>query len=57
MRKTAIFVITLLAIAAVAADTRDGAVLEVKGRGAEGRPPYDGGGVVRCPGGSASKAR
>jgi len=37
----------LLALAAMAAFAQDPAVLEVKGRGAEGREPYDGGGTLR----------
>lgn len=47
MRDRAIMVITLLAILAPIAGAQDGAVLEVKGRGAEDKPPYDGGGVVK----------
>jgi len=38
---------TLLVTLALAASAQDGAVLEVKGRGAEGRPAYHGGGVVK----------
>jgi uncharacterized lipoprotein YddW (UPF0748 family) len=47
MRKTAILMVAVLAGAATAADSQDGDVLVVKGRGAEGKPPYDGGGAVR----------
>ena len=47
MRKTVLVVTTWLAILSVAAGAQDGTVLEVSGRGAEGKPAYDGGGVVK----------
>lgn len=47
MRKTAIVAMGLLVLLAVTAGAQDAAVLEVKGRGVEGKPAYDGGGVVK----------
>ena len=47
MRKAATFVAVLVLGMAVVAGAQDTAVLKVKGRGVEGRPAYDGGGVVK----------
>ena len=46
MQKATIAAISLLVIA-TAVRAQDSAVLEVKGRGVEGKAPYDGGGVVK----------
>ncbi|HUT95087.1 MAG TPA: family 10 glycosylhydrolase [Thermoguttaceae bacterium] len=47
MRKTATLGVALVVGMAVVAGAQDTAVLKVKGRGVEGRPAYDGGGVVK----------
>ena len=47
MRKTATLGVALVVSMAVVAGAQDTAVLKVKGRGVEGRPAYDGGGVVK----------
>ena len=47
MRKAATLGVALVVGMAVVAGAQDTAVLKVKGRGVEGRPAYDGGGVVK----------
>ncbi len=47
MRKPAPLWVSLVVSMAVVARAQDSAVLKVKGRGVEGRPAYDGGGVVK----------
>lgn len=47
MRTSAVAAMALLVLLVATAGAQDAEVLEVKGRGVEGKPPYDRGGVVK----------